>query len=71
MRSLKNTGSLVAQQHFFDNSASRFTANLKLARAQTAEFAAVSLDVNCYRKNLQFALGTLFTTFSEIFFLWW
>jgi hypothetical protein len=34
-------GFLVAQQHFFDNSVSRFTANSKLACAQTAEFAAV------------------------------
>ena len=65
-RALKNTGFLVAQQHFFDNSKSRFTANSKLAFAQTAEFAAVSLNKNCYRKNLEFALRTLFTTFSEI-----
>jgi hypothetical protein len=32
---------------------------------QTAEFAAVSLDKHCCRKNLQFALRTLFSTFSE------
>jgi hypothetical protein len=37
----EKTGFLVAQQHFLDNSASRFTANSKLACAQTAEFAAV------------------------------
>ena len=63
---LKNTGFLVAQKHFFDNSASRFTAHSKLAFAQTAECVAVSLGANCYRKNPEFALTTLFTTFSEI-----
>jgi hypothetical protein len=31
---------------------------------QTAEFAAVSLDKHCCRKNLKFALGT---PFSETF----
>ena len=35
------------------------------AADQTAEFAVVPLDKNCYRKNLQFALGTLVLTFSD------
>ena len=41
-----------------NNSASRFTANSKLSAC-----GPPSAD---YRKNLEFALRTLFTTFSEI-----
>jgi hypothetical protein len=35
------------------------------AAAQTAEFVNIPLDKYCYRKNLEFALRTPFSTFSE------
>ena len=48
------------------NLASLQIRNSPPAAAQTAEFAAVPLDKNCCRKNLQFALRTLFLISSEI-----
>jgi hypothetical protein len=62
---LKNTGFLVAQQHFFDNSASRFTAKRRLVRLRKGFTGGPAFGL-IYRKNLEFALRTLFTTFSEI-----
>jgi hypothetical protein len=62
----EKTGFLVAQQHFFDNSASRFTAKKRLARPRVSFLPRSAAFGLIYRKNLEFALRTLVTTFLEI-----
>jgi hypothetical protein len=61
----EKTGFLVAQQYFFDNSASRFTAKRRLVRLRKGFTGGPAFGL-IYRKILEFAIRTLVTTFSEI-----